>query len=483
MIKKILFIILITNLYSSAALIFSEAKADFAEKIQASIKDLIVKSKLEKTDEMSYQYYFADTSSGRAIHAVDIGFTLKKKELPTIQFTQAKRTDLRKQIPTYFKEEMDMQWVVLNELASRMLIAPPLGQKDDRLFLNLMGDVRLKIEESYAEMKTDISFVDGNMVRMELYSEESMVCFFNIKISSVAKNKSKSEHFNETDYIMTVDMFLSQHNRQENKKVVIDMITEDAGLFDRKIQEILGHINLKQYVNNNNESISNMSDYLKNHLMNIKKTSNPNLKTDMTFDITFENQMAKGILKYIAPGPQDLTNLGDYNLKLIKDDEEVKSLDFKRMSTADFAKFMKDNEIEKIFKSMFEEIMEMFKRKYAETHKPEFATYNLSPVAKEASNSLFGASKNEKKGLSSKAGNNVLLEFLYEENLNDKHDTNPEVIVIFDAKNPMFRLSQSFKKMDYKKEVVSAWIDYICTHHIMLKKLLGTNSAKLLRLI
>lgn len=474
MIKTIIFIILLTNTTLTKSLAFPEAKADFLQKIQTSIKDLQVKSKLDKPDEISLQYYFVDTSTSRAIHAVDISYTLKKGENPTLLFTQAKRQDLKKVILSYYKEEMAIQWPILNELASRMLIAPPLGKKDDKLYLNLLSDVRMKIKENYKDMKTEISFVDDNIVRMELYSEESMVCFFNVKVVSEVVVKSKSEHFNETNYFMDIEMFLSQHNKQESKSVKIDMITEDGNLFGRKIKEILGHIDLEKFVNNNSGGLNNVGSYFKKHLINVAKTSNANLKESVTFDIVFENQKAKGILNYLPPKPQDLTNIGSYNLKLIKDGEEVKSLDFKRMSIVDFEKFMKENEIEKIFKSMYEEIMEMFKKKYAETHKPEFNAYNLVDVKKEVA--MFG-NGNPQKGLASKAGQNLLLEFLYAE------DKNGLVNILFDAKSPFFKLEQSFVKMMYKKEVVSAWIDYILTHHIILKKSNAVDVAKKLRLI
>ena len=439
---------------------YLESKADFFEKIKKTITDLELKSTINNQNTLSLQYYFTNKSTSRTIHAIDINYSITpQQKSPILIFTQAKRTDIKKYITSYYKEEMDMQWIVLYEIVNRMLIAPDLGKKDDRLYLNLLSDVRERIKDNYKErnFQVEVSFVDGNLVRIELVSEESLISFFNVRVVEGVMENSKSQHYEEKNFFMEIDMYLSQHNLQEKKNLKIDMITENKNHFESKIGEILGHLDLDKFINNNQENVNQLSKYFKKCdyvLSNVV----PKDKVHLDFQINYETQKALGRISYTPP--TDLDSLGNYTLRILKDGDEIKNFSYKRMANKEFHKLLDKNEMDKLFKSMFDEIMEMFKTKYEETHSKLYKDYKLSEYTKEAT--MFGY---EQKGLLAKNNKgDVIIEFLYSE------DKNNNLVLSFKGKDPLLELTQHFPKMMYNKQVVSRWVENCLEHHVVMKK-------------
>jgi hypothetical protein len=458
--KTIIFIILIFSTHTTRNLHYGDAKKDFDQKIRDNIRHLEIKSTLDEAEQIYYQFYHVDSNRQTAVHAINIGLTNSKSEKAiTLHLESAARPDLHKPLAYYYIEEMNFQWVVINELVSRMMIAPDLKKAHDIIYLNLLQDVRAKIINDNKELKVETSFLtEEKKVHLKLMSKESIVAIFNIDIQSVRPTKSKTNLFNETNYIMNIEMILSQKNVDEIKTLQIDMITEDKDHFQNKMNQLMGIIDLKNYINNNENNLTIVSNYLKSKLLNTKVTSNPANTDNIVFDIKFENQTAQGILKYVPPVA--VSQLGSYNLEIVKEGEKIKNLEFKRMSNTDFENFVKTNKIDDIFKSIFEEIMEMFKKKYQETHNSAFPGYLLKDFKK---TSLIDS---DEKGLIAQKGTDNIIQFMYQEK--DKN-----IILSFNAKNPNFILSEQFPKEIYHKPVVEEFINYILTQHIVLKNSLA----------
>lgn len=442
----------------AAPLNFSLAKAHFLSQTQSNLKDLDLKSQLNTPQTLSLQYYFQNKLTSRSIHALDISLSNSAEKGLKMSFTNSARNNIIKNLKYYFKEEMDLQWPVFNELVSRLLIAPPLGKRDNSLFLNLLGDVRKEILESYAgrSFNVEVSFVE-DIVRIELVSEESLISFFNVKIETNVAKISASEHYQENEFYMVIDMFLSQHNLEEKKELKIDMITMDKNYFDNKIKVILGHLDLANFTNNNKENVNILSSFFKTYeyvISNAVKKEN-----HLDFQINYETQKALGRFTYLPP--QNLNSLGSYQLRILKDGDEIRNFTYKRMTVSELKQMFLKNEMDKLFKSMYDEIMEMFREKYQETHSKLYPKYKLNNFNKEAG--IFGGI-NSKGFLAKNDKGDVLVEFLYGE------DSKNNIVLSFKAKDPLLELTEHFNKKMYNKQVVSKWVEYTLEHHVVMKK-------------
>lgn len=151
--------------------------------------------------------------------------------------------------------------------------------------------------------------------------------------------------------------------RVEQEKISIPLITKDKNEFKGKIAQIGSHLEMDLYSNNNLEHIKILQSFLKPFYPNLVFQTTELKDNNLSFKMTNEDKSLNGVLSYLPSEGQ----LGTYKIQILNPltKNVEKEFDFTREYKNTLSEQYKKNGFDKLFKSIHEEILEMFQEEYA----------------------------------------------------------------------------------------------------------------------
>lgn len=218
---------------------------------------------------------------------------------------------------------------------------------------------------------------------MQLFSEECLIMNFRGNISS--QSNSIIKEYQAEDFLMNLNYSLQKDDKQIDENIAIKMLTKDDKEFNKQMDQIVRNLELDQYSNNKIEHLDNLNKFLTKHYPNIKIKEVEKLPQSVKFSMKYENKDLVGLFTYLDPSGKDL---GKYNVKFFAPDEStvIKEFDFKRQYINSLYNTFTEQGVDKLFRQLYEEILEIFEEEYASILK-EAVNEDLKAST---SNSLMG---------------------------------------------------------------------------------------------
>lgn len=401
--------IALTGIFSLKKLSGKEAKDHFWNSIATAVKGYETNEALDRYN-VPYQVYREKTVGNP--HMINIQFK-EQKDSTVLRFFKAKKDDVEKQLKAYDSDEIDIQAKAFPTFIQKMVQFNV--DESEILYFNMIEDIKNVIlnikEEKKLHFKEDFK---GETVVLQLFYVENMLGVFYIKSEKI-----------DQQFVLKVRFVLSKQGKNEELEVVIPVFEIGNSVFQSKMDLIVNALNLKNYVNCNDDNASQFELFVKNKgipLVSVIFDESKKGSSLRTFKLISTDDTALGTIAYIAP-PND-KDLGSYRLTITMKDNKKINADFKRMTVAEFNQFLKSLKIGDQFSSLYDKLVVIFKD-------------NVNDVFGKAKKEINFAHSLERRGLFSsinvltaKSGNKFILAMKYIED-------GANISVELDTQNPV----------------------------------------------
>ncbi len=270
---------------------------------------------------------------------------------------------------------------VFEELIKRLGIAPTFSQKSfPPIYVNLIQNFRSALENYHQDIRLIETFTETQgqiTTHMELYSNESLIASFNIRVESeeISGQLANEDKLKNRRIYLNVAIVFSATNQLNSKSVEIDMITSNPSHFQFKFKEIVNILELEGYCNNLDDNMRILSKVLNNNFTGITlNTQNfAKLSNQRNFEMDYEDNKLNGVLRYQLP--EKSGEIGRYTLQL---KGKPVDLDFFRMSKSQLNVLL-DHQLKNLFSSIYTKIMEIFKEEFRHAY-TNFADYKYRDI-------------------------------------------------------------------------------------------------------
>lgn len=453
-IKKlfIIFSIYCQLIHASQKLNFTEARDKIQNEITTRLDEFVEprQKEIKKTGEkllMIFDFPQHQEKNGFIGHAFNMSFA-KKNDKNVLKIYMSKKADIEKVMPEFDIDEMNLQWDAMIALIRKMVTYESgIDDEDNHLYFNTISDIKqYVINQSTKKVKLNVKeWVTSQGVRFELYSAESLLAGFHIKISK-----------REDNYFMDIDFIISNANKDTTVTTSIAMITRKKDEFKAKMEKLMVALDLKNYFNNNVENLTAIQKFFEENSKIRFQLGPKECDTLRFFSLYFETQKADGSIEYVPA--QNLTETGYYLLSIMKDKKLIINLKYKRMPINQLYNFFIENKVNKIFKSIYQSIIEIFIRKHNEVYMPLFPGNTLKDI-NEGKINLFNTGTT--KGLKSKGKKEEIISLSYKEK-------EGRVSIKLEAfADPAVLFAFSFDKTAFNEENTKDMIEFVMDSHVM----------------
>ena len=251
-------------------------------------------------------------------HIIEVGFKIQDVDSYVMSLSRAQTFPVVKTLIEYDTDEMTIQAAAFGELLSRMTVVTDNSKEE--LFFNTIADVKQRILGLSSNPKQKLILKEDfkdNQVLMKLFCSETLLGLFEIQIDG-SKVVAVEDDYKQTNYEIVVRFTISYNNKELPEQIAIPMFSESREVFEQAISHITSKLRLAQYVNNNDENLTQFRLFILNNFKQIKFGTNDKQNTLelKKFDLSFDDQLATGNLVYNAPKVDE--KVGSYTISLFK---------------------------------------------------------------------------------------------------------------------------------------------------------------------
>lgn len=309
-------------------------------------------------------------------HLIDIGFSTIEG-LFKLKFFYAKKKDVEKSLKAYDSDQMRIQSKAFKEFIRRMVT---VDDKEGRLlYFNMIEDIKEAIL-AMGDGKR-MSFVESvvqDTVRLELFYDENLLGIF--QVTEVEKSTN--------NFYLVVHFTISYNQIETTDTVEIPVLTNQKAVFEAQMKAITSKLVLKDYINCNEDNFSQFEKFGKasfGSLITLLPDAQGSTRDLRKFNLKAPDETAVGRIVYIPP--KKVNEVGAYEVVIELNGVDMIKKSFKRMSNADFQKFLESLDIKSIFLTLWDKVVRVFENKFtqgftAQEKKPHFS--------KSSSSSMFG---------------------------------------------------------------------------------------------
>lgn len=346
--KPAIFILLISmGAFARVITDEKEAKAHFVKLFEDAFKDLVLDDTTGgdwPSSLMRYSYKVAQNG-----HALDFYFQ-KADEGFLFEIKKSKKDPLAKQFKVYNTESLEIQSKVFKEFIKRMVTL----DKHDLQILNTFEDVKEAINRLGKDKK--------NIRMMESFKDEHVYWDFFYQNHLVGKFDLTSVKINDS-YKLKLRYYVIENQQETMYEVEIDVLTNDAKHFASKMSEMLSKFDIDKYINCIQDAFDHFEKFINSDESGLKDVKAklemlPGKSSEFkkAFRLFSPDESFEGFIEYLPPGPD--AKFGSYNIQV--ETAESKKADFNRMTTVEYAAFLKTLNYSHLFVILFDKIRFIF---------------------------------------------------------------------------------------------------------------------------
>lgn len=353
---KIIFLIAIMGAAASKKLTGSEAGQHFWSLVGPAVASYNVKAGFDREAQKECQRY---TTKANNEHIIDIGFYAADGVF-RLKFFYAKKNDVEKVLKSYDDEQMRIQSKAFGEFVQKMVTVD--DNEGRNIYFNMIEDIKdaLLALGDGKRMKF-VESVKDEIVRLELFFDETLLGIF--QVTSVEKQGDKiNNHF-----FLVVKFTISKNQVETTEVVEIPVLTNDRSIFESQMKLITSKLVINEFINCNDDNINQFNKFAKSSfgaLITVVPDVAGSTQTLKKFALKAPEETADGRIVYVPPKSD--AEVGSYEIIVELNGAEMVKKSFKRMSNADYHKFLQSLDLKGIFLSLWEKVHRIFEKKALE---------------------------------------------------------------------------------------------------------------------
>ena len=451
---NILLISLILCLSQSAqitTLNASKATQHFLTRFKKQLDHYTFASAPFKRDNQSifHERGYVVSNEGKDIaHVIDIDF--HEGETPRFEMTKGKSSPVSKTLHDgYVVEEMEMHWETFTELVKRQVYSD-FGTADTKIVYNTVQDIKnalLKTKKNYKLVSIEETVGENNSskIHFRILYQNSLVMYLTISISEPIVSTQKISSVTKKDWNLKVTYTTSIDDAETTHEILIPVLTSDSNAFDSAMKPIIEALDYKLFINTRLDVENNVQKIVGE--MSIGEGMTRKTQDDSeVFKLKTETGEAQIIVKELSQGQK---NLPFFSVTVCSP-TKANVLKFKRLRVDAFAKKMGQINYQEFIKSIYQEIMEIFKKHYE--------NYTLSKFSQSTLNEIVPL---KEKGVVVKNGGANLIKFEFEEK-------NKIIKLSFLAEDVNFRHTHTFVRSMYNIQIIDSIIETLIKTHLSI---------------